>query len=144
MAKKDFKFKPMSKHNRNLTVLYCFAAAVSLFYLKSILFTLIFSGLAVANYMLMQKSKENEALYAEKISEIEESIGDDLTEDEKRKLHRYVNSDGKDANSKKLQQMIDDLEAEDEKFYEEYARVIEKENEEGVEDEGAEETERLV
>ncbi len=142
--KKDYKFKPMSKHNRNLTVLYCLAAIVSLFYLRSILFTLIFSGLTVANYLLMQKSKENEALYAEKISEIEETIGDDLTEDEKRKLHRYVGSDGKDANSKKLQQMIDDLEAEDEKFYEEYARAMEKENEEGVEDEGEEDTERLV
>lgn len=142
--KKDYKFKPMSKHNRNLTVLYCLAAIVSLFYLRSILFTLIFSGLTVANYLLMQKSKENEALYAEKISEIEETIGDDLTEDEKRKLHRYVGSDGKDANSKKLQQMIDDIEAEDEKFYEEYARAMEKENEEGVEDEGEEDTERLV
>ena len=135
---KEFKFKPMSKRNRNRTILYAFMAVISAAFLNSIPLTLVFAGLTAANYMLTQKSKANEQVYAEKLRNLEKELGGEMTEDEKATLHKYI-PEAKKQNAKDIQNLIDELSDDEDEFYEEYeAAMAQEDDDEGVEDDGRE------
>jgi len=87
--KKEFIFVSRSKKNKTRTI-FCGLATVLMLFFGNFLAFLFFLLLTIVNVFLVQKSLENERRYAEKIKKIEQAFGNDLTEEERQKLHRLV------------------------------------------------------
>ena len=107
--KKEVKYKPMSKKNVKWAVLYGFLAVSSLVILHSVLYFLIFAALTVANVFLIKRFKKNEAVYTEKVKKVEQALGGDLTDAERRELYKYCSptDDGEEESDKdKINAMI--------------------------------------
>ncbi len=107
--KKEFKYKPMSKKNVKWTVLYGFLAVSSLVVLHSVLYFLIFAALTAANVFLIKRFKKNEAVYAEKVKKVEQALGGDLTDAERRELYKYcppADDDEEESGKDKINAMM--------------------------------------
>ena len=106
--KKKVKFVPLSKRNRNRAFLYGSLAVISAVVLRSFLFSAIFAAVCALNVYLMMKAKASEEALAEKMAKSEETMGDELSEQERKFMQRYTHSNEKyndDWVSQRIKQM---------------------------------------
>jgi len=105
-------FKPRSGKNAVRTLLYGVAAVLSVVLIRSWGFFLIFAALTAANAYLTYKSKQNEEAYLRKMEEAQEIFGEDMTEEEKRKLFPFEKSE-KAKGKEQLARLLKSYAAED-------------------------------
>ena len=113
--RKKVRFKPLSKHNRDRAILFGFLAVLSAVVLRSFLFPVIFAVLCALNIYLMTKAKASEEALTEKMRKSEETMGDELSEREKRFMQRYTDSEEakKKYNDDWISQRIRQMDEED-------------------------------
>ena len=113
--KKKVKFKPLSKCNRDRAILFGFLAVLSAVVLRSFLFPVIFTVLCALNIYLMTKAKASEEALTEKMRKSEETMGDELSEREKKFMQKYTDSEEakKKYNDDWISQRIRQMDEED-------------------------------